>query len=291
MQRGYLSMTWHVRGAAALLVFAFVAQAAAEPFQSTYQARPGAAVLIRNATVLDGTGRRLDGADVLIRDGKVAGVGPGLERGDATEIDAQGRWVTPGLIDAHSHLGVYSRARRPRARRRQRGDRAGHRRRLGRAFASGPRTPDSRRALAGGVTTMQVLPGSANLIGGRGVDGAQRAGATAAGDEVPRRAARPEDGLRREPEARLRRPATGRRRPAWATSRLARGLLAAQDYARQWDKSGRTRRLRQEEGEGPRPGANDRRRPTRDLGSRRWSPPCTARSWSSGTATAPTRCS
>ena len=65
-------------------------------------------MLIRNATVLDGTGRRLDGADVLIRDGKIVEVGTALPQGDAATIDAKGRWVTPGLIDVHSHLGVYA---------------------------------------------------------------------------------------------------------------------------------------------------------------------------------------
>ena len=58
--------------------------------------------------MLTGTGERLDGADVLLRDGKVAAVGKGLDGGDAQVIDASGRWVTPGLIDVHSHLGVYA---------------------------------------------------------------------------------------------------------------------------------------------------------------------------------------
>ena len=44
---------------------------------------------------------------MLIRDGKIAELGTALPQGDATAVDAQGRWVTPGLIDVHSHLGVY----------------------------------------------------------------------------------------------------------------------------------------------------------------------------------------
>ena len=87
---------------------------------------------------------------------------------DANTIDADGRWVTPGLIDVHSHLGVYPQPRRAGAQRRQRDDQSGNRQRLGRAqrLAAGPGLC---RALAGGITILQVLPGSANLIGGRAV--------------------------------------------------------------------------------------------------------------------------
>ncbi|MBK6454049.1 MAG: hypothetical protein IPF84_16730 [Proteobacteria bacterium] len=100
-------------GGATLTFFALAAQAAPEPYPSTYQPPSSTPVLIRNATVLDGTGRRLDGADVLIRGGKIVGVGTAMPQGDATTIDAKGRWVTPGLIDVHSHLGV----RKPRRQR------------------------------------------------------------------------------------------------------------------------------------------------------------------------------
>jgi imidazolonepropionase-like amidohydrolase len=152
----------------AVAVAAPAAFAAAEPYQSTYQARPGAPTLIRNAIVLDGTGRRLDDADVLMRDGKVVAVGPGLDAAGATVIDAQGRWVTPGLIDVHSHLGVYA---SPGVNASQDGNEATD------PVTSGvwaehsvwPQDPGFQTALEGGVTTLQVLPGSANLIGGRGV--------------------------------------------------------------------------------------------------------------------------
>ena len=77
------------------------------PFESRYEPLPSAATLITGATVLTGTGERLDNADVLIRDGKIAEVGTGLDAGDAEVVDASGKWVTPGIIDVHSHLGVY----------------------------------------------------------------------------------------------------------------------------------------------------------------------------------------
>jgi imidazolonepropionase-like amidohydrolase len=125
-------------------------------------------VLIRNATVLDGTGRRLDGADVLIRDGKIVEIGTALPQVDAVTIDAKGRWVTPGLIDVHSHLGVYA---SPGVDATQDGNEmtdpvtAG----VWAEHSVWPQDPAFATALAGGVTTMQILPGSGNLIGGRGV--------------------------------------------------------------------------------------------------------------------------
>jgi imidazolonepropionase-like amidohydrolase len=153
---------------AALAAWTFGAQAAPEPFPSTYRAAPSAPTLIRNATVLDGTGRRLDGADVLMREGSIVAVGPGLAADAATMVDAQGRWVTPGLIDVHSHLGVYA---SPGVNAHQDGNEmtdpvtsdvwAEH--------GLWPQDPGFATALAGGVTTLQILPGSANLIGGRGV--------------------------------------------------------------------------------------------------------------------------
>jgi imidazolonepropionase-like amidohydrolase len=80
----------------------------ADPYPSTYQAHPDAPVLIQNATVLTGTGQRLDNADVLLREGRIVAVGRQLQAdAGVTRIDAQGKWVTPGLIDVHSHLGVY----------------------------------------------------------------------------------------------------------------------------------------------------------------------------------------
>ena len=79
-----------------------------DPYPSTYRAIASAPVLISGATVLTGTGARLDGADVLMRDGKIVAIGANLEApADAIRVDGRGKWVTPGLIDVHSHLGVY----------------------------------------------------------------------------------------------------------------------------------------------------------------------------------------
>ena len=78
-----------------------------EPFASRYPALPSERTLLRGATVLTGTGERLEDADVLLGDGKIVAVGTGLEADGATVVNATGKWVTPGIIDIHSHLGVY----------------------------------------------------------------------------------------------------------------------------------------------------------------------------------------
>ncbi|MCU0256394.1 MAG: hypothetical protein MUF60_06605, partial [Vicinamibacterales bacterium] len=144
------------------------AAAATDPYPSTYRPPASAPTLIRNATVLDGAGRRLDGADVLMRDGKVVAVGAGLAAEGASVVDAAGRWVTPGLIDVHSHLGVYA---SPGVNAHQDGNEATDPVTAGVWAEHGvwPQDPGFATALAGGITTLQILPGSANLIGGRGV--------------------------------------------------------------------------------------------------------------------------
>ena len=140
-----------------------------DPYASTYQRVASPPVFITGATVLTGTGTRLENADVLLRDGAIVAVGVGLEApADATRVDARGKWVTPGLIDIHSHLGVYP---SPGMSAHSDGNEmtgpvtpnvwAEH--------SVWPQDPGFLTALAGGITSLQVLPGSANLIGGRGV--------------------------------------------------------------------------------------------------------------------------
>jgi imidazolonepropionase-like amidohydrolase len=63
---------------------------------------------IINANILPISEEPIAGGVVLIEDGRIAAVGFGLEVPEGTEVyDAQGRWLTPGLIDVHSHMGVY----------------------------------------------------------------------------------------------------------------------------------------------------------------------------------------
>ncbi|HAI59425.1 MAG TPA: amidohydrolase, partial [Xanthomonadaceae bacterium] len=140
-----------------------------DPYPSTYQRIEAPDTLIRNATVLVGDGTRIDGADVLLRDGRIARVGRGLDAPrDAVVVDASGRWVTPGLIDVHSHLGVYP---VPGLEAHQDGNEMTNpvTAQVWAEHGVWPQDPGFNTALAGGVTSMLILPGSANLIGGRGV--------------------------------------------------------------------------------------------------------------------------
>ncbi|MFY2763107.1 amidohydrolase [Arenimonas sp. MALMAid1274] len=154
--------------AAILFALPALAPAADPAYASTYRAPASGPVLIRNATVLDGNGQRLDGADVLMREGRIVAVGAGLQAGDASVVDGQGKWVTPGIIDVHSHLGVYP---SPGATAHSDGNEITSpvTAQVWAEHGVWPQDPGFGAALAGGVTTMMVLPGSANLIGGRGV--------------------------------------------------------------------------------------------------------------------------
>ena len=79
------------------------------PYPSTYTAPEHNPTLITNATVLTGDGKRLEGASVYFVNGKIVEVTDSAPEVAANTrvIDGQGRWVTPGVIDVHSHLGVY----------------------------------------------------------------------------------------------------------------------------------------------------------------------------------------
>lgn len=132
-------------------------------------------IVFTNATVMTaeraGTLRQ---AYIYIKAGRIAGVGRGeLPRrlrnlSTLRRIDLKGRYVTPGLIDTHSHMGVYA---RPHARAHADGNEMTSPNTAGVRAIDGlwPQDPSFQRAVQGGVTTVQVIPGSANLIGGRGI--------------------------------------------------------------------------------------------------------------------------
>lgn len=123
-------------------------------------------VVIRGATVLTVTKGAIDGGIVVIRGGKIEAVGKDLAVPEgARVIEARGKFLIPGIVDMHSHLGVYP---WPGTDANSDGNEA-----------TDPNTamvraadsiwfedPGMLRAVAGGVTTIQVLPGSANVIGG-----------------------------------------------------------------------------------------------------------------------------
>ena len=143
--------------------------AANAAFPSTYQPRPSVLTAITNATILTGTGSQIERGTVVMDQGRIIAIGADVSvPANARIIDAGGSYVTPGLIDAHSHLGVMPGPRT-----------AAHQdvnenvnpntAEVWAEHSVWPQDAAFDRARAGGVTTMMILPGSSNLFGGRSV--------------------------------------------------------------------------------------------------------------------------
>ncbi|HVM76117.1 MAG TPA: amidohydrolase [Candidatus Saccharimonadales bacterium] len=125
------------------------------------QAAPHHDVVIKNAIVMTASHGNIRNGSIYIKDGKIAAVGESVSTpAGATVIDAQGKYVTPGIVDSHSHIALDDDVNE----------------------ATSPVTPQMimkdafdyqdkaiYRALAGGVTTSLLLHGSANMIGGQAV--------------------------------------------------------------------------------------------------------------------------
>src|SRR6266567_8228269 len=117
--------------------------------------------VIKNAVIITVTHGNLKNGSVYIKDGKIAAVGESVNApASATVIDAGGKYLTPGIVDSHSHLALDDDVNE----------------------ATSPVTPQMMmmdafdyqdkaiyRALAGGVTTSLLLHGSANMIGGQAI--------------------------------------------------------------------------------------------------------------------------
>ena len=141
------------------------------PFPSTYRPYPGAPTALVGATIYDGAGGKIENGVVFFSGGKIQSIGgPNTPvPADIAVFDGTGKFVTPGVIDIHSHLGDYP---SPSVDAHSDGNEA-----------TSPTTPDvwaehsvwpqdpgfSRALANGGVTALQILPGSANLMGGRSV--------------------------------------------------------------------------------------------------------------------------
>ena len=140
------------------------------PFPSTYKPYGSVPTVLQNVNIYDGRGGKILGGMVALADGKIVAVGQSVEvPAGATVIDGQGKWVTPGVIDIHSHLGNYA---SPGVQAHSDGNEVTGpvRPEVWAEHSIWPQDPGFSRALAnGGVTSLHVLPGSADLFGGRGV--------------------------------------------------------------------------------------------------------------------------
>ena len=184
-------------------------------------------VVIKNATIMTVTHGNIPNGSIYIKDGKIAAVGENVNApSSATVIDAEGKYLTPGIVDCHSHIALDDDVNE----------------------ATSPVTPQMMmkdafdyqdkaiyRALAGGVTTSLLLHGSANMIGGQAVVIKHKFGATRdellfpnapgsikfASGENPKRVYGSRDQL----------PST--RMGNFEVQRQA--LVEAQEYIREWD--------------------------------------------------------
>ncbi len=139
-------------------------------YASTYKPIEYRPVLIENAHIFDGAGGELSNANLLLQNGKISYIGTDIPNlpDNVIKINANGRYVTPGIIDVHSHLGVYA---SPGVHAHSDGNEITGpiTSEISAEHAIWPQDPGFAESLAAGVTTLQILPGSANLFGGRGV--------------------------------------------------------------------------------------------------------------------------
>jgi imidazolonepropionase-like amidohydrolase len=138
---------------AILAVYTFVGS----PFVSAAET----SILFTNGNIVTVEGETILGGDILIKGTKIAKIGKGLKPGSQTKtVDLDGKWVMPGIIDSHSHIAI-----------------EGGVNEAGNLITSEvdikdviwPEDINIYYALAGGVTTIHTMHGSANSIGGRGI--------------------------------------------------------------------------------------------------------------------------
>ncbi len=142
------------------LLFASLADAPAAP----------KAVAYKGARLLTAAGKPIDHGVLVVEHGKIAAVG-GPDTpipADAVVVDASGKTIIPGLVDTHSHIGIWPRPHVPANQDGNEGSGAVQSA-LRAIDAIQPDDPGIRMAVAGGITTANIMPGSGNVIGGQTV--------------------------------------------------------------------------------------------------------------------------
>jgi imidazolonepropionase-like amidohydrolase len=142
---------------------------AVDPFPSTYQRLGSRPTAIVNANILTATGQEFRGGMLTMAEGKIVAVGPAAAPPAGYDVvDARGKWVTPGVIDAHSHVGSSAAPSVPALEDTNEAT-SPNTAQVWVEHSVWPQDPQFNTARAGGVTSMMILPGSANLFGGRSV--------------------------------------------------------------------------------------------------------------------------
>jgi imidazolonepropionase-like amidohydrolase len=208
-----------------------------DPYPSTYRGLPRENLALVGATVLTGTGQKIEGGVVIVTDGRIASVGGANTPVPAGHkvVDARGRYVTPGVIDIHSHLGVYP---SPGVMGMSDGNEATNPNtaQVWAEHSIWPQDPGYNTARAGGVTTLQILPGSANLFGGRGVTVRNVPSVTMQGMKFPNAPYGLKMACGENPSrvygGRNQSPATGMGNVAGYRA----AFISARDYKEKWDK-------------------------------------------------------
>jgi imidazolonepropionase-like amidohydrolase len=138
-----------------------------EAWTSSYEPLPARPTVIQNATIMTAAGETLENADIRFQDRLVDTIGTDLAVPEGAQVvDGRGKYVTPGLIDSHSHLGVSA---TPEVGPHYDNNEVGMATpQLWMEHGVWPQGPGFARALAGGTTTALLLPGSGDLIEGRG---------------------------------------------------------------------------------------------------------------------------
>ncbi len=138
-----------------------------DAWESSYEPLPARPTVIQDATVMTAAGETIEEGDVLLRDRKIDSVGTTVPVPEgARVIDGSDKYVTPGLIDSHSHLGVSATPEvGPHYDNNEEGMATPG---LWMEHGVWPQGPGFARALAGGTTTALLLPGSGDVIEGRG---------------------------------------------------------------------------------------------------------------------------
>lgn len=209
----------------------------ADPYPSTYRGLPRENLALVGATVLTGAGQKIEGGVVVVTDGRIAAVGGANTPVPAGHkvVDARGRYVTPGVIDIHSHLGVYP---SPGVTGMSDGNEATNPNtaQVWAEHSIWPQDPGFNTARAGGVTTLQILPGSANLFGGRGVTVRNVPSVTMQGMKFPNAPYGLKMACGENPSrvygGRNTSPATGMGNVAGYRA----AFISARDYKEKWDK-------------------------------------------------------